>query len=122
MEVSELADEEEAEFLESIGIKEPARNVLIRECYKELGLISFITAGEPEVRAWTLRAGSRAVEAAGTIHSDLARGFIRAEVANFKEIEAVGSWEIAKQQNVVQLVGKDHIIQDGDVMYIRFKV
>ncbi len=122
MEVSELADEEEAEFLESIGIKEPARNVLIRECYKELGLISFITAGEPEVRAWTLRAGSKAVEAAGTIHSDLARGFIRAEVANFKEIEAVGSWEIAKQQNAIQLVGKDHIIQDGDVMYIRFKV
>lgn len=122
MEVSELSDEEEAEFLSSMGIKEPARNVLIRECYKALGLISFITAGEPEVRAWTLRAGSKAVEAAGTIHSDLARGFIRAEVANFTEIEAVGGWEVAKQKGIVQLHGKDYTVQDGDVMYIRFKV
>lgn len=122
MEVSELADEEEAEFLESVGISEPARNVLIRECYRKLGLISFITAGEPEVRAWTLRAGSRAVEAAGTIHSDLARGFIRAEVANFREVEAAGSWEAAKSAGIVGLQGKDYIIQDGDVLYIRFKV
>ncbi|MCL5105707.1 MAG: redox-regulated ATPase YchF [Armatimonadetes bacterium] len=122
MEVSELSDEEEAEFLSSMGIEEPARNRLIRECYKTLGLISFITAGEPEVRAWTLRAGSKAVEAAGTIHSDLARGFIRAEVANFTEVEAVGGWEAAKQQGIVQLQGKDYIVRDGDVMYIRFKV
>lgn len=122
MEVSELSDEEEAEFLGSMGIQEPARNVLIRECYTLLGLISFITAGEPEVRAWTLRAGSKAVEAAGTIHSDLARGFIRAEIANFREVEAAGSWEAAKQQGIVQLQGKEYIIQDGDVLYIRFKV
>lgn len=121
-EVSELADEEEAEFLESVGISEPARNVLIRECYKLLGLISFITAGEPEVRAWTLRAGSKAVDAAGTIHSDLARGFIRMEVANFTEVEAAGSWEAAKAANIVQLQGKDYIVQDGDVVYIRFKI
>lgn len=122
MEVSQLSDEEEKEFLESMNISEPARNVLINECYTLLGLISFITAGEPEVRAWTLKAGSKAVEAAGTIHSDIARGFIRAEIANFKEIEEVGSWEIAKQKNIVQLQGKDYIIQDGDVLYIRFKV
>ncbi len=122
MEVSELSDEEEAEFLGSMGIEEPARNVLIQACYRALGLISFITAGEPEVRAWTLRAGSKAVDAAGTIHSDLARGFIRAEIANFNEIEAVGGWEAAKQKGIVQLQGKDYIVQDGDVMYIRFKV
>lgn len=121
-EVSQLTDEEEAEFLESMDISEPARNVLINECYSLLGLISFITAGEPEVRAWTLRAGSKAVEAAGTIHSDIARGFIRAEVANFKDIQEVGSWEVAKTKNIVQLYGKDYIIQDGDVLYIRFKV
>ncbi len=122
MEVSQLSDEEEVEFLESMGIEEPARNVLIRECYQALGLISFITAGEPEVRAWTLKQGARAVEAAGTIHSDLARGFIRAEIANFREVEAAGSWEAAKQKGIVQLQGKDYIIADGDVLYIRFKV
>lgn len=122
MEVSELSDEEEAEFLQSMGIEEPARNALIRECYKALGLISFITAGEPEVRAWTLKAGLKAIDAAGTIHSDLARGFIRAEVANSSEVEAAGGWEAAKQKGIVQLQGKDYTIQDGDVLYIRFKV
>lgn len=122
MQVSELSDDEEAEFLDSLGIKEPARNTLIRECYRALGLISFITAGEPEVRAWTLNAGSKAVEAAGSIHSDLARGFIRAEVAAFDDVEAAGGWEAAKQKGVVQLQGKEYIVQDGDVMYIRFKV
>lgn len=122
MEVAELSDEEEAEFLGSMGIAEPARNVLIQACYRALGLISFITAGEPEVRAWTLRAGSKAVEAAGTIHSDLARGFIRVEVANFKEVEAVGGWEAARQKGITQLQGKEYVMQDGDVIYIRFKV
>ncbi|MGI6296783.1 MAG: redox-regulated ATPase YchF [Armatimonadota bacterium] len=122
MEVAELSDEEEAEFLQSLGISEPARNVLIQACYTALGLISFITAGEPEVRAWTLRRGLKAVDAAGTIHSDLARGFIRMEVANFNEVEAAGGWEAAKQQGVVQLQGKDYVVQDGDVVYIRFKV
>ncbi len=122
MEVAELSDEEEAEFLQSLGISEPARNVLIQACYTALGLISFITAGEPEVRAWTLRRGLKAVDAAGTIHSDLARGFIRMEVANFSEVEAAGGWEAAKQKGVVQLQGKDYVVQDGDVVYIRFKV
>lgn len=122
MEVGELSDDEEAEFLASLGIDEPARNVLIQACYAALGLISFITAGEPEVRAWTLKRDSKAIDAAGTIHSDLARGFIRMEVANFKEIEAAGGWESAKQQGIVQLQGKDYVVQDGDVVYIRFKV
>ena len=122
MEVSELSDEEEAEFLQSMGIEEPARNVLIRACYTALGLISFITAGEPEVRAWTLHDGAKAVEAAGTIHSDIARGFIRMEVLNFKEVQEAGGWEAAKQKGIVQLQGKDYTMQDGDVVYIRFKV
>ncbi len=122
MEVAELSDEEEAEFLSSMGIQEPARNVLIRACYDALGLISFITAGEPEVRAWTLHAGSKAVEAAGAIHSDLARGFIRAEIANFNEVQPVGGWEAARQKGITQLQGKDYVMQDGDVVYIRFKV
>jgi hypothetical protein len=122
MEVSQLADDDEAEFLQSMGIEEPARNVLIRACYEALGLISFLTAGEPEVRAWTIRAGEKAVDAAGTIHSDLARGFIRAEVANFSDVEAAGGWDAAKQKGIVQLQGKDYVVQDGDVMYIRFKV
>lgn len=122
MEVAELPDEEEAEFLESMGIEEPARNVLIRECYRALGLISFFTAGEPEVRAWTIHEGDKAIDAAAAIHSDLARGFIRAEVANFEEVKAVGGWEAAKRQSIVQLQGKDYTMRDGDVVYIRFKV
>lgn len=122
MEVSELSDEEEAEFLLSMGIERPARDVLIRECYSALGLISFITAGEPEVKAWTIKAGSKAIDAAGAIHSDLARGFIRIEVANAGVVEDVGGWEAAKQKGVTQLHGKDYIMQDGDVVYIRFKV
>lgn len=122
MEVAELPDEEEAEFLASMGIEEPARNVLIRESYHALGLISFITAGEPEVRAWTVTEGTKALDAAGTIHSDLARGFIRAEVANFEEVQAAGGWEAAKQKGIVQLQGKDYVVKDGDVLYIRFKV
>lgn len=122
MEVAELSDEEEAEFLSSMGIAEPARNVLIQACYKALGLISFITAGEPEVRAWTLKQGSKAIDAAGTIHSDLARGFIRMEVANFIQVREAGGWEAAKQKGVVSLQGKDYSMTDGDVVYIRFKV
>ena len=122
MEVAELADEDEAEFLVSLGIEQPARNVLIRACNQALGLISFITASEPEVRAWMLPAGSKAIDAAGAVHSDLARGFIRAEVANAVDVQAAGGWEAAKHKGVVQLQGKDYIVQDGDVIYIRFKV
>jgi|YNPNPStandDraft_1061719.scaffolds.fasta_scaffold00456_2 GTP-binding protein YchF len=120
--VSELPDDEETLFLQELGIGEPARNVLIRECYKALGLISFITAGEPEVRAWTLKTGSKVIDAAATIHSDLARGFIRAEVANAKTVMEAGGWEAAKAKGIVELHGKDYLMHDGDVIYIRFKV
>lgn len=121
MEVSQLSDEEEKEFLSSMGIGEPARNVLIKKTYDTLGLISFITAGEPEVRAWTIKKGCTALEAAGTIHSDIAHGFIRAEVANFVDILPVETWEAAKAQGIVKLYGKEYIMQDGDVVFIRAK-
>ena len=122
MEVSEFSEEEEAEFLSSMGIAEPARSRLIRVCYGALGLISFFTISEPEVRAWTIRQGSKAIDAAGTIHSDMARGFIRAEVAAFADVEAAGGWEEAKRTGLVHLQGKDYVVQDGDVIYIRFHV
>jgi GTP-binding protein YchF len=121
-EISEFSDEEEAELLSSLGLAEPARNRLIRECYKALGLISFFTISEPEVRAWTIRAGSRAIDAAAAIHSDMARGFIRAEVGSFDDVEAAGGWEEAKRAGRVHLQGKDYVVQDGDVIYIRFHV
>lgn len=121
-EISEFSDEEEAEFLASMGIDEPVRNRLIRECYSVLGLISFFTISEPEVRAWTIKSGSKAIDAAATIHSDMARGFIRAEVASFDDVEAAGGWEEAKRQGRVHLQGKDYVVQDGDIIYIRFHV
>ena len=122
MEVSQMSDEDEAEFLASMGINEPARSKLINMAYDILGLISFITAGEPEVRAWTIRKGTKAVDAAGAIHSDIARGFIRAEVGGFEEVKNAGGWEEAKKKGILQLHGKEYIMQDGDTVYIRFKV
>ena len=122
MEAAELSDEEESEFLKSMGIERPGRDVLIPKCYAALGVISFITAGPPEARAWTLKQGSTAQDAAGTVHTDMARGFIRAEVASFADVESAGGWEAAKQQGLMHLQGKDYIVQDGDVICIRFKV
>lgn len=120
-EVSELSDEEEKEFLADYGIESPARNVLIQKTYETLGLISFITAGEPEVRAWTIKKGDTALDAAAAIHTDIAKGFIRAEVANFTEILPVGTWEKAKTEGIVKLQGKEYIMKDGDVVFIRNK-
>ena len=120
-EVSELSDEEEKEFLADYGIETPARNALIQKTYDVLGLISFITAGEPEVRAWTIHKGDTAIDAAATIHTDIAKGFIRAEVANFEEILPVGTWEKAKQEGIVKLQVKEYVMHDGDVVFIRNK-
>lgn len=121
-EVAELPDEEQKEFLDAMGLEKPARDRLIAETYRALGLITFFTSGEPEVRAWSLDAGSPVIEAAGRIHSDLARGFIRAEVGHYDDVRAAGGWEEAKRAGVVHLYMKDYIVQDGDIMYIRFKV
>jgi GTP-binding protein YchF len=120
--IAELPKEEQEDYLAAMGLSEPESDVLIRECYKALGLITFFTAGEPEVRAWTIPAGSRVIEAAEKIHTDLARGFIRAEVASFDTVKEAGGWEEAKRKGLVQLYAKDYVVQDGDVIYIRFKV
>lgn len=122
MEVAQLPPEEEPEFLEALGIPEPGRNHLIRLCYQELGLISFFTVGEDEVKAWTLRRGQTAVEAAGKIHSDLARGFIRAEVVAYDALRECGNWNAAKEKGHLRLEGRDYVVQDGDILHVRFSV
>ncbi|MDO8682170.1 MAG: DUF933 domain-containing protein [Armatimonadota bacterium] len=121
-EIAELPEDEQQSYLEAMGVEQPARNTIVREAYKATGMMSFFTAGEPEVRAWTISAGSPVIEAAEKIHSDIARGFIRAEVANFDVVKEAGSWETAKQQGKVDLHMKDYVVKDGDIMYIRFKV
>jgi ribosome-binding ATPase YchF (GTP1/OBG family) len=121
-EVAELDDAEQREYLDAMGLEQPARNRLINETYSSLGLISFYTAGEPEVKSYSIAKGTSVVDAAGKIHSDLARGFIRAEIGHFEDVKAAGSWEEAKRAGKVELHMKDYIVQDGDIMYIRFKV
>lgn len=123
MEVAQMAPEEEREFLEAMGITEAARDRLIRAAYAALGLLSFFTVGEDEVRAWTIRRGTNAVGAAGAIHSDLARGFIRAEVIAFDDFrEAGGCWDEARAAGKMRLEGKEYIVKDGDILHVRFKV
>src|SRR5579884_2909231 len=123
MEVSQMAPEEEREFLEAMGISVAARDRLIRSAYAALGLISFFTVGEDEVRAWTITRGTHAVGAAEKIHSDLARGFIRAEVIPFEDFKAAGGcWDEAKASGKMRLEGKEYIVKDGDIVHIRFKV
>jgi GTP-binding protein YchF len=121
-EIAQLDEEEQIEFLQALNIEEPVRNKLIRASYQALGDMSFFTVGEDEVRAWTITKGSNAVTAAGRIHSDLARGFIRAEVLAFADLIAAGTWEAAKAANKLRLEGKEYIVQDGDILHVRFKV
>jgi hypothetical protein len=121
-EVSQLPAEEEKEYLEAMGISEPARNRVVQSAYRALGLISFFTAGEDEVKAWTIEKGDKAVDAAGKIHSDLARGFIRAEIVSYEDFQKAGSFEAAKSGGLMRLEGKDYIMHDGDIMVVRFKV
>jgi GTP-binding protein YchF len=122
MEISELAPEEAALFLAEYGIQEPGLNCMIRLSYDLLGLQSFFTVGEDEVHAWTIPQGASAVEAAGVIHSDLARGFIRAETIHYDDMVAAGSIAEARKQGNVHLEGRDYVVQDGDVLTIRFNV
>ena len=122
MEIAQLAEDEVALFLESYGIAEPTLHALMRECYRLLGLMSFFTVGEDEVRAWTVRRGAPAVEAAGAIHSDLARGFIRAEVVSYDDLVTLGGLPEARRAGRLRLEGKDYVVQDGDVLNIRFNV
>lgn len=121
-EVAQLPPDEQAEYLSAMGIAEPARDRLIRAAYAALGMMSFFTVGEDEVRAWTIPVGSNAITAAGRIHSDLARGFIRAEVMAFEDLIAAGNWDTAKAANKLRLEGKEYGVKDGDILHVRFKV
>jgi hypothetical protein len=118
-ELAEMEEKEAAELLASYGLKEPGLNRLIRATYDLMGLIQYFTAGEPEVRAWTIRKGSNAVKAAGEIHSDIEKGFIRAEVVSCKDLLASGSIALAKEKAQVRLEGKEYIVQEGDVILFR---
>ena len=120
-EIAQLDPADQPEFLSSLGLTEPASAKVIRAVYDALGLITFFTAGENDTRAWPLRRGSNAVKAAGTIHTDIAKGFIRAEVVHFKEYAETGSLDAAYSQGKMSLEGKDYTIQDGDLLHIRNK-
>lgn len=122
-EMSELDDEERKAFLEDMGIKESGLDRLIRKSYKLLGLMSFLTTGEDETRAWTIKNGTKAVDAAAKIHSDIARGFIRAEVVSYDDLVANEmSMNKVKEKGLMRLEGKDYIMQEGDIVYFRFNV
>ncbi len=121
-ELAEMPQEEALSFLSDLGIEEPGLDKLIRVGYRTLGLITFITAGEKEVRAWTVRRGDKAPRAAGTIHTDFERGFIRAEVIGWDKLVEAGSWANAKSKGWVRTEGKEYVMQDGDVMNVLFNV
>lgn len=122
-EIAELDDDEKSAFLEDLGISESGLDKLVKASYALLDLISFLTAGEPEVRAWTIRRGSKAPQAAGKIHSDFERGFIRAETISYdKLIECGGNLAKAKEKGLLRSEGKEYIVQDGDVMHFLFNV
>ena len=122
MELAELPADERAPFLESLGISESGLDRLARAAYHLLGLQSYFTAGEKEVRAWTIHQGDRAPQAAGVIHSDFERGFIRAETVGYEDFVRVGGWKPAREQGLVRSEGKEYVVRDGDVMLFRFNV
>jgi GTP-binding protein YchF len=122
MEIAQLAPDEQREFLQDLGIAEPARDRFIRAAYSLLDLISFLTSGEDECRAWSIKRGTSAHKAAGVIHSDIERGFIRAEVIRFEDLAELGSEARCRELGKLKLEGKDYIVQDGDVVHFRFNV
>lgn len=121
-EIAELEGEERQAFLEDLGIQESGLDQLIRAAYNLLGLATYFTAGEKEVRAWTFRKGMKAPQAAGIIHSDFERGFIRAEVVSYDDLREAGSMTAAREKGKVRLEGKEYVVQDGDVIHFRFNV
>ena len=121
-EISELDEDEKAMFLEDLGLKESGLEKLIKASYHILGLMSFLTAGEDETRAWTIKIGTKAPQAAGKIHSDFERGFIKAEVVNYKDLLEHGSLAAAREKGLVGIEGKDYVVKDGDVILFRFNV
>lgn len=121
-EIAELDDDEKKMFLEELGLSESGLEKLIKASYRLLGLISYLTAGEPEVRAWTITKGTKAPQAAGKIHTDFERGFIRAEVVSYDDLIACGTHAAAKEKGLIRLEGKDYVVKDGDIMLFRFNV
>ena len=121
-ELSTLDDNDKKEMLEALGLKESGLDILIKKSYDLLGLMSFLTAGEPEVRAWTIKKGTKAPQAAGKIHSDIERGFIKAEVISYDELIKEGSMVQAKEKGLVRQEGKDYIMQEGDIVLFKFNV
>lgn len=121
-ELSSLDDSDKKEMLEALGMKESGLDTLIKKSYDLLGLMSFLTAGKPEVRAWTIKKGTKAPQAAGKIHSDIERGFIKAEVVSFDDLIREESMVLAKEKGLVRSEGKDYIMQDGDIVLFKFNV
>ena len=121
-EIADMSDEDKAMFLDELGLETSGLNRIIKEGYSLLGLISYLTAGQPEVRAWTIKKGTKAPQAAGKIHSDFEKGFIRAEVVSFDDLMACGSMNAAKEKGLVRSEGKEYVMQDGDIVLFRFNV
>ena len=121
-EISELDEEERKMFLEDLGLKESGLEKLVKASYHLLGLMSFLTSGEDETRAWTIKIGTKAPQAAGKIHSDFERGFIKAEVVNYQDLLDCGSYAGAREKGLVRMEGKEYVVQDGDVILFRFNV
>ncbi|WP_294798145.1 redox-regulated ATPase YchF [uncultured Eubacterium sp.] len=120
--IAELDADEKEMFLEDMGLEKSGLDRLIKKSYSLLGLISYLTAGKPEVRAWTIKKGTKAPQAAGKIHTDFERGFIRAEVVSFDDLMACGSMTVAKEKGLVRSEGKDYVMNDGDIVLFRFNV
>ncbi len=121
-EIAELDEDEKKMFLEDLGLAESGLEKLIAASYRLLGLISYLTAGEKETRAWTIRVGTKAPQAAGKIHSDFERGFIKAEVVNYQDLLDCGSYAAAREKGLVRMEGKEYVVKDGDVVLFRFNV
>ena len=120
--IAEMDEEEKELFLSDLGLSESGLDRLINECYSLLGLISYLTAGKQEVRAWTITKGTKAPQAAGKIHTDFERGFIRAEVVSFEDLVKCGSTAAAREKGLLRSEGKEYVVQDGDVILFRFNV
>ena len=120
--ISALEPDEKQEYLDELGIHESGLDRLVKKSYKLLGLISYLTAGEPEVRAWTITKGTKAPQAAGKIHTDFERGFIRAEVVHYQDLIDCGTYAAARDKGLVRSEGKEYVMCDGDVVLFRFNV
>ncbi|SPF45167.1 putative GTP-binding protein (fragment) [Candidatus Desulfosporosinus infrequens] len=121
-EIAELSNEDAMEFLGELGLSQSGLDKLIKASYKLLGLVTFLTAGVQEVRAWTIKNGTKAPQAGGKIHSDIERGFIRAEIVSYDDLVRTGSANAAREKGLVRLEGKEYVMKDGDVTYFRFNV